>query len=262
MASSLVSGLRWTLPGLLWVLCSVGSAATDEASMVEMLRATCRLSRDGHSGTGFFVQRGSTVYLVTAAHVFEESQVAEGILIVREKQPASGTVRKELPLVVSRDGQPLWKRHPSQDVAALPLKLPPNVDAVPLPFSRILRATPDGSSPATLGAEVWLPGYPAQLEVNEAAWPVLRRGTIASYPLSPVATVPTLVVNIGSFGGDSGGPLFTLVDGVPHLVGVVSGMHRQTDRSVTPYEERVQHTPLGLSIAVQAELVVKVLDQF
>lgn len=262
MTSALAFGLRGTLLGLLWTLSFVGLAAPSEGPMVEMLRATCRLSRDGHSGTGFFVLRGPQLFLVTAAHVFEESKVPEGVLIVREKQSNGVVVRKELPLTVYRDGQPLWKRHASEDVAALPVVLPPTVDAVLLPFDRILRATPTGASPATLGAEVWLPGYPAQLEVNAAAWPALRRGTIASYPLSPITTVPTLVVNIGSFGGDSGGPLFTLVNGVPHVIGLVSGMHRQTDRTVTPYEERVQHTPLGLSIAVQAELVVTVLNQF
>ncbi|MBN9689119.1 MAG: trypsin-like peptidase domain-containing protein [Verrucomicrobia bacterium] len=261
MTNALASGLRLTLLGFLWCLIPCGSAATGEAPFVAMLQATCRLSRDGHSGTGFLIQRDTNVFLVTAAHVFDESKAAEGVLIVREKQSSGEAVRKELPLVVFQDGQPLWKRHPSQDVAVLPLTLPANLDVVPLPVAQILRATPDGSSPATLGAEVWLPGYPAQLEVNAAAWPVLRRGTIASYPLSPVSAIPTLVVNIGSFGGDSGGPLFTLVDGVPRLVGVVSGMHRQTDRSITPYEERIQHTPLGLSIAVQADLVLTVLDQ-
>ena len=63
-----------------------------------------------------------------------------------------------------------------------------------------------------------------------AGWPVLRRGMIATHPLSPVASVPTMLVDIRSFGGDSGGPLFVLVDGKPH----VAGVHR--DLPGTPFD--------------------------
>ena len=37
-----------------------------------------------------------------------------------------------------------------------------------------------------------------------------------------------------------------------HVVGLVHGMHRQTDKASLPLQELTFHTPLGLSIVVQA----------
>jgi hypothetical protein len=59
-------------------------------------------------------------------------------------------------------------------------------------------------------------------------------------------------------GWEAGGRVGTM-DGKPHLAGVIVGMQRQTDRTVSPFEERTVHTPLGLAIAVQAEVVADVI---
>ena len=243
-----------------WVGVGGGAGGLGGAeAMVEMLRSTCRVTHDGRSGTGFFVGRGSDRFLVTAAHVFEESGGAECRLIVRQQKEGGGVERRELPIVVRREGKPLWKRDPKEDVAAIRVELPSEVDAVALPVERILKADGAGNSRVEVGLDVWLPGYPAQLEANPAGWPVLRRGMIATHPLSPVASVPNMLIDIRSFGGDSGGPLFAVVDGKAHLAGVIVGMQRQTDRTVSPFEERTVHTPLGLGIAVQADVVARVI---
>jgi hypothetical protein len=244
------------------LLASLGLRLAAEGTMVEMLQSTCRITHEGRSGTGFFVQREKQVFLVTAAHVFEESRGPECRLILREKAAGPAGERRELPVPVRKEGKPLWKRHAKEDVAAIPVELPPEIDAVPLPFDRVLRPTTTEASRVHVGQDVYLPGYPAQLEANPAGWPVLRRGMIASHPLSPVPAVPTMIVDIQSFGGDSGAPLFAVVQGSPHLAGMVVGMHRQTDRSVSPFEERTVHTPLGLAIAVQAAVVIRTLEQF
>ena len=260
-------GLGWWCGGVAlrvvclgWLLVAGASGRLMGAeAMVEMLRSTCRVTHDGRSGTGFFVGRGSDRFLVTAAHVFEESGGAECRLIVRQGKEGGGFERRELPIVVRREGKPLWKRDTKEDVAAIRVELPPTVDAMAIPVERFLNADGAGNSRVEVGQDVWLPGYPAQLEANPAGWPVLRRGMIATHPLSPVASVPTMLVDIRSFGGDSGGPLFVLVDGKPHVAGVIVGMQRQTDRTVSPFEERTVHTPLGLGIAVQADLVARVI---
>ena len=114
--------------------------------------------------------------------------------------------RRELPIVVRREGKPLWKRDPKEDVAAIRVELPSEVDAVAIPVERILKADGAGSSRVEVGQDVWLPGYPAQLEANKAAWPVLRRGMIATHPLSPVASVPTMLAEPARFSITSGWP--------------------------------------------------------
>jgi hypothetical protein len=254
LPSRLLVFIWWSALALVWV-----PRLPAEEPLVEVLQATCRITHDGRSGTGFFVRRDQQLLLVTAAHVFEESTLPECRLILREKKAGAAAVRRELPLIVRQDNQPLWKKHATEDVAAMAVELPPEIDFKPALFERILEASPSGAGGITLGQEVWLPGYPAQLEANDAGWPVLRRGTIASHPLAPVAAVPTLLVDLTSFGGDSGGPLFAIVNGVPHLAGLVVGMHRQTDHTVSAFEERTVHTPLGLAIAIQPAIIAETI---
>ena len=228
--------------------------------MIEMLQATCRITHDGHSGTGFFVRRDKELILVTAAHVFEESTIPECRLILREKKPGAAAVRREFAIIVRKDDKPLWKKHATEDVAAIAIELPPEIEFKATKFEHILQASASGESEVKVGQEVWLPGYPAQLEANEAGWPVLRRGSIASYPLSPVTAVPTMLVDIKSFGGDSGGPLFSVINGSPHLAGIVVGMHRQTDHTTSAFEDRTVHTPLGLAIAIQPGIIAQTVN--
>ena len=227
--------------------------------MVEMLQATCRITHDGHSGTGFFVRRDKELILVTAAHVFEESTIPECRLILREKKAGAPAVRREFAIIVRKGDKPLWKKHATEDVAAIAIELPPEIEFKATKFEHILQASASGESEVKVGQEVWLPGYPAQLEANEAGWPVLRRGSIASYPLSPVTAVPTMLVDIKSFGGDSGGPLFSVINGSPHLAGIVVGMHRQTDHTTSAFEDRTVHTPLGLAIAIQPGIIAQTI---
>lgn len=88
---------KW-LPALL--LGFIGLRAVAAEPMVEMLRSTGRVTHDGRSGAAFFVQREKQVFLVTAAHVFEESGGPECRLILRRKTDAPAGERHELPVTV------------------------------------------------------------------------------------------------------------------------------------------------------------------
>ena len=111
-----------------------------------------------------------------------------------------------------------------------------------------------------LGDDAWMCSFPVQLEANEAGQPVLRRGAIASLPLTgATAANRTFLVDITTFGGDSGA---AVLSGNPgrreadwRIVGIVSGMHRQSDRFAVPFQETTLHYPLGLAIAAPADLV-------
>ncbi len=241
--------------GLVW------QGHADEA-FVETLEATCRVTHDGHSGTGFFVRNAKAVYLVTAAHLLEKSNKPEFRMILRGRETNGVLSRQEIVILIRKDGQPLWKKHASEDIAALQVEIPSQIEMKPIRLDRILKASAGGISEVKLGQTVWLPGYPAQLEANSTGWPVLRQGTIASHPLSPVAKIPTMLIDIRSWGGDSGAPLFTMIKGTPHIAGMIVGMHRQTEHTTSAFEERTIHTPLGLAIAVQGNVVAQTVALF
>ena len=242
-------------------LCSGWQGQAEEA-LVECLQSACRVTHEGQSATAFFVRRGKEVFLVTAAHLFEKSTKPECQMILRGRDSSGVVGRREIVVAVRKDGQPLWKKHANEDVAALRVKIPSEIEMNPVRFDRIMKASSSGDSEVKLGQTVWLPGYPAQLEANAAGWPVLRQGMIASYPLSPVATIRTMLVDIRSFGGDSGAPIFTLIKGTPHLAGMIVGMHRQTDHTTSAFEDRTVHTPLGLAIALQGNVVAQTIALF
>jgi hypothetical protein len=261
---------------LVW--CAASAQSLGGQSLEEALTAVCRITNGRSSGTGFLVARPAagtsqqqapdpnaarSCLLITAAHVMEESSDPNYELVLRSAMP-DGTWKRTPCSVPVRDGEkPLWKKHPELDVAVLPVVLPLDVTVTPLPLEQIADGDWVASGKLHVGQAVLIPCYPAQLEANEAGWPVVRHGTVASHPLTPVAKVRTMLIDFHTFGGDSGAPVLTQCGDAWQVVGVISSMHRQTDKAVMPLQEVTFHTPLGLSIVVQSALIhdtIKLLE--
>ena len=143
----------------------------------------------------------------------------------------------------------------------LPIDLPEGIDYFAIPWTQVADESWTQEKKVRVGQEVWIPCFPAQLEANEAGWPLLRHGTIATHPLSPVEKIPQMYVDYSHFGGDSGAPVLINDEGKVIVVGLVFAMSRQTDRSQTPFEERTTHTPLGLAIAIQSPPIRTIIQQ-
>jgi hypothetical protein len=175
--------------------------------------------------------------------------------VLRSAQPDGTWKRMQLP-IPARDGdKPRWKRHPELDVAVLPVELPAEVTVTPFTLEQLADADWVAARNLRVGQMVMIPCYPAQLEANDAGWPIVRHGTVASYPLTPVEKVRTMLIDFHTFGGDSGAPVLAQSGDTWHVVALVSGMHRETDKAVMPLQEITFHTPLGLSIVVQSAFI-------
>jgi hypothetical protein len=232
----------------------------------DFMSATFRVAGKTHSGTGFLVavkkeetQPANRVALVTAAHVFEQMP-ERADLMLRSEHAEKGFVRAALSIPVRNGDKPLWVRHPTLDIAAVWVDLPENVAAKPLSLDQLADEKSLLEKRIKVGQETWIPCFPAKLEANEAAWPVLRRGTIATHPLVPVKYAKTMLIDFTTFGGDSGAPVAVIQNDRPLVVGLVLAMHRQSDKATLPFEERTVHTPLGLSIVAQAVFIRETLD--
>lgn len=233
----------------------------------ELLEATFRIADKEHSGTCFLVSpkvRDDTnpngVILATAAHVMEQMAGNDCEVILRKKSEDGLFSRRPLAVTIRDQGNPVWTRHPDVDIATMFLDLPVGVFVSPIPFDQLADEARIVDRTVRVGRETWVPCYPAKLEANEAGWPVVRHGSVASHPLTPLKSARTMLVDYKNFGGDSGAPVAMIVNDRPLIIGVVSGMHRQTDRSTLPFEERVMHTPLGLSIVVQAPFLRETIE--
>ena len=205
------------------VVLSTGLHAHANDALEKALGAVFRITNGRSSGTGFLVaipgrDDHSSVVLVTAAHVFEEMGGAECQLILRTQSADGSYARRDTPITIREHGAPNWKRHPEMDVAALEIRLPGDLAVTPLDFEQLADAAWVAEKKLRVGQRVCIASYPAQLAANDAGWPVLRHGAVASYPLSPVSQVKTLLVDANTFGGDSGAPVFAASHEDCHVV--------------------------------------------
>lgn len=231
--------------------------------LVDLLRASCRITDGKESGTAFFVRLDGDaeppkIVAVTAAHAFEKMPGKSCRLFLRQPDGEQGYRRKSVEVPIRDGKKTLWTRHPKQDVAVLPVALPEEVDATSFALEQIADA--EGPAQFTVGAVVWIACFPAAAASNDAGWPILRSGTVATYPVRPVDKQPKFMVDATAFGGDSGAPVVLIVDGRPIVVGAVHGMLRQTNRTTSPFEETVRHMPMDLSIITQAAFVRETID--
>ena len=211
-------------------------------AMESLLHATMKIQQGNTVATCFLVDDGKpeTPILVTAAHVVESLQGPEAQLVVR-RRVSPGTYEKQvMPISVGTNESKRWRRHPTEDVAALRIELPEG-SPQPATLDRqalVGQAEWDESS-IVAGQTVHFLGYPHRDEASPSGFPILRHGSIASFPLQPFAAVRQMLVGGEVYEGDSGGPVFlqrpSEVDvrwgNGPKIVGIVSGQ-RMIDEEV------------------------------
>ena len=245
-------------------LCVCAAGQARDGIAIDGLRATVRLYGGSRSGTAFAVavpgESGGPprLVLVTAAHSFEN--IAEAVCTAAFRaRDGDGFVRREVQLTIRDGDRPRWVRHPTADVAMIPVVPPADAEIEPFPIERLADGPAFDRGDVHVGQRAWIACYPAKTEANPAGWAIVRQGAIASHPLAPVAKVPTFFVDYAHFGGDSGAAVVVEREGRPLVAGVVVSMQRQTDTVTSPFEDRKIHTPLGLAIVVPADLVVETI---
>ena len=234
----------------------------------DALRATVRITRGPHSGTGFFVatrekgEAGVKHFLVTAAHVLTDIEGEKCTVVFRARGKGEEFVRLETDVVIRDGKKPLWVRHPDVDIAVLAVTIPDRADVKPFGEHQIASTKMAEERKVRVGQDVHIPCFPVTLEANSAGWPILRKGSIASHPLTPLASAKTIYVDYTNFNGDSGAPVVATIENEPSVVGLVIGMQRFTNKTSTPFEERTVHIPLGLAVVVQSPLISQTLVEW
>jgi hypothetical protein len=190
---------------------------------VELMHATVQLEQPlGNGtrtvGTGFLISestpdgRPKTV-LVTANHVFQAmpGQVAK---IGYRIEHADGSWSYSPQPLEIRDagGRPLWTHHPSRDVAAIAITAPPEFAKAAIPEGYLASDETFSQYQVEAGDEMMALGFPRGLAANQAGFPILRSGRVASYPVAPAKIFPTFLLDFSVFPGNSGGPVFMTRD--------------------------------------------------
>jgi V8-like Glu-specific endopeptidase len=237
------------------------------SDIIGLIEATVRLeqplpNQQSTVGTGFVVvdhrpDGAPRTVLITANHVFQ-NMPRDSAQVGFRRRDAAGAWRYAPIKVRLRDaaGEPLWTRHPTQDVAAI--ELPDGVAPSALPLQalggqRVLEAI--GIEP---GDEMMVLGYPDGVSANAAGFPILRAGRVASYPLSPADRYPTYLVDFNVFGGNSGGPVYALAPSGPLPQGASGRAIVVTGLLTQQIESRGQRLAIGN--VTQADFITETLS--
>jgi V8-like Glu-specific endopeptidase len=186
---------------------------------LELIHATVQLEQplaDGTRtvGTGFLIQAPRPdgtprTVLVTAAHVFEKMPNEKARIGYRVAN-ADGSwsyTPQSLPIRTS-GGDELWTKHPTRDVAAIAIQAPEAFAKAAIPLNWLAADDTFAKQNVTAGDEMMALGFPRGLAANQAGFPILRSGRVASWPVAPANIYPTFLLDFSVFPGNSGGPVF------------------------------------------------------
>jgi hypothetical protein len=186
---------------------------------VDLMHATVQLEQPlGNGtrtvGTGFLISdpgpdgRPRTV-LVTANHVLSGMPGAVASIGYRIENADGSWAYSPQPVKI-RDtgGHELWTHHPSRDVAAIVITAPPEFAKAAIPAGYLASDDTFTRYKVEAGDEMMALGFPRGLAANQAGFPILRAGRVASYPVAPAKIFPTFLLDFAVFPGNSGGPVF------------------------------------------------------
>lgn len=245
-----------------FLVCSALSA--DEAAE-KLIGATYKLSNESSTASSIAVHRTDNGKLqrmiVTANHVLEQMKGNTCMLVSRLRGDKGIFRRHEIPVAIRDNGKRLWRADPQHDVAVLPL--PDEVSVVTLPYECL--ATEEMMADVYTGDEIIAAVFPERIEANNAGFPILRGGTIASHPLRPVESHATFLIDATTWKGDSGGAVahrtLRYDDQWPLVLGITRGMQNITDTvNESRFVIRQSNYPLGIGVIGQAVFARRLIE--
>ena len=244
-----------------------------------LMETTYKIQCGASLGTAFILGHPTTVenesyyVLITAKHVLEAFKEDKATLHLR-KYVNDHYERFPIQLTIRKNGKPLWVTHPGADIAALRPIIPQsaNIRSIRL-LSTGLLADDKMLKEFELqpGDELMALGFPFGAESNEAGFPILRSGRVASYPLLPTSLNKTFLLDFEVFKGNSGGPVF-LYDRnrfygdkvhfgrTRFIAGLVSKEQELTEKIQSLEQVTVKKHRLSLAIIVHAKLIRETIE--
>ena len=211
--------------------------------------------------------------LVTAEHTLSRTKGEEVTIVYHKKKADGGYEKAPVKLRVRQAGKVLWKKHPALDVAILPITPPAEV-VLPAISTDLLASDADLEKyeihPGDMVRCIGYP-HPNQFEPGEAGFGVVRAGCIAGFPLLPTRTTKTFLLDMNTFEGDSGAPVYLVDDhrllagktepGRARLIlGMMIGQHFLDEEFKMIYQTGKFRHRMGFAIVVHATAIKETID--
>lgn len=233
---------------------------------IDLIQATVQLEQPAPSGeravgAGFLVSSinadGSPrTILITADHVLEHMPGPQVEVGYRTLAPGGAWRYSPQSLRIRNDdGKPLWTRNPGHDVAAITVKAPAAFAKAAIPLRYLATGENGRGRPLAPGEELFVLGFPMGVSANNAGFPILRSGRVASYPVSPAAS-PTFLLDFSVFPGNSGGPVFI----TPSVQRTASTPAHPMIAGILTQQVEVSGQPLGIGVVVHARYIAETVD--
>ena len=214
-------------------------------------------------GTGWLVNMKDAgfnkIALVTARHVFDEMKANEVKLNWRRRdengdwhlEPQNLKIRK-------KDGQMLWRNHARFDIGVIFLNPPEGAKSAAIPFSWLADEKALLDYEIEPADELLALGYPRGLSANKIGFPILRSGRVASYPITPIKTFPTFLMDFAVFSGNSGGPVY-ISERVRKRHGAPDTLETHLIMGLLAQQVELSDTRLEIGIVIHAQYIREVL---
>ena len=244
--------------------------AMDHDLNTQLMRATFKIIHEKSTATNFILKKNNEekYILITAAHVLSNTPGDETTLQFRTKKANGEYIKDPVKDSIRKDGKPLWAKHPTEDVAVLWVTPPKNADLSNLSTDLLASDVLLQKHKVHPGDLVSVLGYPHRIESNNAGFPILRHGSIATFPLYPTAKTRTFFLSGNIFEGDSGGPVSLSKpsstepnkEEVRLILGLVSAQQFiDEDVKLIYGTSKIRHR-LGLAIIIHASLINETID--
>lgn len=148
--------------------------------------------------------------LITAKHVLTDIAGDTAYVTLRVRTSSGGFSPFLYPISIRQRGRPCWTGHPDStiDVAALYLTAPDSTCLSDLVVGWLATEAELEKLELSAGDEVFTLGYPRGAASPSGAFPILRSGHLASYPLLPTSTTRRFLLDVPVYPGNSGGPVY------------------------------------------------------
>ena len=253
-------------------------------------KVCCKIKKDGQelisTGTGFImylcqddVKSVCIPVLITNKHVVDGSYSTSFELCLRDEH---NTPCDTETLAIEYSGNP-WIYHPNNnvDLACLPIGSSLNelekkgIHLFYVPLTKDLMITPGYLDITTAAENIIMVGYPKGLSDTYNHKPIIRQGITASHIKKDYLGKKEFLMDIASFHGSSGSPIFILNEGIykdinghmsigSHIafIGILYAAPRNLEKGILQFDyipslpTPILDIPINLGIAIKAEEIL------